>query len=118
MPNSRVIDSAGAFMGINGHPTFVGVITGNAVKNNSDTAVPFTLDAGALIMLQPDTKCTVGFGIAAALASTAAAKGAGAGPGITVEAGEKYYVTLFHDAAFLAMVPDSGTTNLKVYTQK
>lgn len=95
---------------LNGSPSLAdgGTITATTTKNNSDTAVPFTMLANRAYLLQPDLAVYVKSGTTSGTTVTAA-------NGLLIEAFEKYVITLLDTETFLAALSVSGASaNLKV----
>lgn len=90
----------------------LGVITATTTaKNNTNTAVPFTLAQGERILIQPDVACYVGF-----VATTTGAVTSGAtGTGLQVEAGQTLELPVGNRLRYLSAVTAAGTVNLKVF---
>lgn len=93
---------------LNGSPNWVGTVVATTTKNNSDTAVPFTLEANKSYLLQPDTACYVKAGAASTQTVTTA-------NGLLLEAYEKYVITLLNSETYIAALAVSGTSNVKVF---
>lgn len=93
-----------------GSPKYLGTITttDTAAKNNANTAVPFTLTSGSLLLLQPDTDCALAAAEASGTAVTAAT-------GVTVYAGERYPLTLHPKETFLSVIRLGANVNVKVF---
>jgi hypothetical protein len=105
---NRPLDQEQQLPALNGSPQFLGVVVATTTKNNADTAVPFTIPTGAVLLLQPDTACY----LKAATASTGTVTTAN---GVLLAANEKFTVMLATDEAWVACLAVSGTTNLKVW---
>lgn len=89
-------------MAVDGSPRFLGTIVSTTTKNNADTAVPFTIPAGSVLLLQPTA--AVQF-----LAGTTAAATATTGNGVGLATGEKYKLILAEDEAYVACVGAAST---------
>ena len=90
-----------------GDGTYAGVIVATATaKNNSDTAAPFTLAEGALILLQPDAACYV--------EGQSAAAGTAATTDTLLAANERYVLLLKPGQAYVSVKAVSGTVNCQV----
>lgn len=106
---------------LNGCPVTpaLGCITGSAATSNASTAAPFPLVGGTLYLLQADTACYVATGASSA-AALAAVTGSSASLGgflFDPAFGPSFLVVLQPADTCLAMVPVTGTTNLKVFAQ-
>jgi hypothetical protein len=106
---------------LNGCPVYAGTVTGSAATSNASTSpAPFALQAGGMYLLQPDTACYVATGPSSA-AAIAAVTGSSAslGGGFLVDpavCGAGFLLTLRPSDTHVAMLPSTGTTNLKVFT--
>jgi hypothetical protein len=106
---------------LNGCPVTpaLGVITGTAATSNGSTAAPFTLVGGTLYLLQADTACYVATGATSAAALLAVTGSSATVGGFLFDPayGPSFLVMLQPADTAIAMVPVTGTTNLKVFTQ-
>jgi hypothetical protein len=92
-----------------GSPQYLGTITSGAgAKNNSDTAVPFTIPQGALLMLQADAAVFVQPVTTAAGAATVA-------QGVKLAADEKFLLWLGSSEAYVSAIALAGNPNIKVW---
>lgn len=89
-----------------GEPTYLGTIVATTVKTNANTAAPFTITAGTVLTLCPDTACYVLMG--ASVTCTA-------NNGFPLAAGATATVCLKNDTTVVQCLAVSGTTNLKVF---
>lgn len=105
--SSQLLDQA-----LEGDFTLLGTITATTTKNNHDTAVPFNNTGnglgGKVVMVLADTACYIATGTANTVAVTAA-------NGYPLAAGDARRFTLKSLNGWLACLPVSGTTNLKVW---
>jgi len=94
--------------GLNADGTYLGTIIATTVKDQSNTASPFTtVSQHDVVMVQPDAACYVD------TASTAAAGTLTSANGIYLEANEKYYMRM-SKGAYIMCLAVTGTVNLKV----
>jgi hypothetical protein len=91
---------------LNGRPTYLGTITATTVKTNADTAVPFTLNPGTVLLIQADAEGYFSVGSAATLTAS---------NGVLLQAKEKFLLILAGDDRTLQALPVSGTLNLSVH---
>lgn len=88
---------------------YLGTITATTTaKNNTDTAVPFTLEQGARILIQPDVACYVALVSATTGAVTT-------GTGLLIEAGQPYEIPVGVRLRYLSVITSAGTANVKVF---
>lgn len=95
----------------------IGCITGTAATSNGSTVTPFSLNNSSMYFLQADTACYVGSGPDSATAiANVTGSGATAGGFLVDPAvyGVGFMITLRPSDTCVAMVPVTGTTNLKV----
>lgn len=91
-----------------GQFTYLGVITATTAKDNSDTAVPFTINRGNVVMVQCDVASYVYLPKTAAAASST--------NGLKIQAGEvKQFRASASSTPKLSVIPVSGTANCKVW---
>ncbi len=90
---------------LNGSPRYLGEIISTTVKTNADTAVPFTIKAGSLLLLIPSAAVQVLPGFLPAVTCTTT-------NGITLAASEKFYLLLRSDITTLQAV---GSATTKVW---
>lgn len=105
---SRPADPGKQQEALHGSPQFLGTITSTTTKNNSNTAVPFTIPLGAYLLVAADAACNIRGGTVSTLTVTTA-------NGIPVAAGEKFTLILATDEAYVACV---GSANLGVWQLK
>lgn len=87
--------------------TYGGVIVATTTsQTNSTTAVPFTINEGSLLLLQPDAACYV--------SGKASSSGAAATTDTLVAAGERFPVLLLPGQSYIAVRAVSGTVNCQV----
>jgi hypothetical protein len=87
--------------------TYAGVIVATTTaKNNSDTAVPFTLAPGALLQIQPDAACYI--------EAQSLAAGTAATTDTLVSANERVILQLDSTQAYVSVKAVSGTVNCQV----
>lgn len=91
--------------GLNGSPTFLGVIVSTTAVDNSTTASDFEIPAGALLLLVPDADVHVLPGTVADGAVTTA-------NGVPVAADEKFYILLKSSQTAVQAI---GAANTKVW---
>lgn len=88
-----------------GCPTYIGSISATTTaKNNTDTAVPFAIPAGKLLLIQPDTAVGVTIGGNATLLTS-----------LYLAANEKYMVLFKSTDSLLSIIPWTGTSVVKVF---
>lgn len=97
---------------LNGSPQLLGTLvsTGTSV-NNSSTATPFTIAAGAVVLLQPTAAGYIRTGKTTALAAASTTS-------VKLAADEKYLLLLQSDEAYVAWIPGSGSANCLVHEMK
>lgn len=105
---NRPLDGPSQLEALNGSPQFLGVIVATTTKNNADTAVPFTIPGGAVILIQSDTACYV-------RAATAATGTVTTANGVLIAANEKFTVCLHPEESWVAALAVAGTSNVKVF---
>lgn len=89
----------------------LGVITATTdAKNQSNTAVPFTIPAGERILVQPDVACWVKVGASGVAATTSAT-----GSSLQLDAAEKFEFTAGTRLNLLSAIVGTGTVNLRVF---
>lgn len=86
----------------------LGTITATTTKNNSDTAVTFTIPSAAKLSIQCDVAAYVVVGTGSSTASTSAT-------GVTVQANALFLTATGNGQNHVAILPVSGTANCKVY---
>lgn len=99
---TRPLGLAQSSMAVYGSPRFLGTIVSTTTKNNSDTAVPFTIPAGSVLLLQPTAEVQI-------LPGTTAAATATTGNGLTILADERFTFILAEDEAYVACVGAAST---------
>jgi len=57
MAYSRELGTTKLVASLNGAPKYLGTIASTTVKTNADTAVPFTIPDGQVLLLQADAAC-------------------------------------------------------------
>lgn len=95
-----------------GAPSFLGVIIATSAKDNSNTAVPFVIPAGCLIMLQSDADY---YYLPQAVAATAVTTANGVLVDVSVETWPQR-VFLSGSQAYISCLSVSGTANVKVWS--
>jgi len=108
----RKLDQSGIIMVLNGSPSFLGTIaSAGASTTNASTATPFTITKGSCLLLQGDAafhfKAGDSSSVSAATAST-----------VKLTADEKFILVLEADQTHLAIIPSSGSANVKVFQLK
>lgn len=98
----RKLSQEDLMRGLNGSPEFLGVITSTTVKDNSTTAVPFTIKKGDLLLMVPSAAVHVLPGLAASGAVTTA-------NGVPLAADEKWYMLLKSDISAVQVVGSAST---------
>lgn len=97
---------------LSGTPVLLGTITATTTKNNHDTAVPFNNTGaalgGKLVMLQCDSACYVVTGTLNTTAATAAT-------GVLLSSYERVVMWLGESYGWVAVLPVSGTSVVKVW---
>lgn len=93
---------------LGGSPRYLGVIAASTAKNNSTTAVPFAIPAGALLLCQTDADVQW-LGQSSSTATTTTANGVLQDVSID---GPSFHVYLTGDQAYLSCV---GTANVSVW---
>jgi hypothetical protein len=121
-PVFRNRNASGQLSELNGTPLTpcAGCVTSSgSATSHSTTATPFTLSPGQLLAIQPDTACYVATGATSAAAITAVTGSSATAGGFKIDPGfaVTYYLALPGTDAFVAILPVSGTTNLKVFQQ-
>ncbi len=101
----RQLDQDQLMRALNGSPRYLGVIASTTVKTNADTAVPFTIKPGSLLLLVPSAAVNVLPGFSPAITVTTA-------NGIPLTASEKFYMLLKKDVSTIQVV---GTANTSVW---
>lgn len=86
----------------------LGTITATTTKNNSDTAVPFTLNKGARIAIQCDTAAYVTTGTTSAVTAATTT-------GVKLAADVLFDIPLRSTEQYVAVVAVSGTSVCKVF---
>jgi hypothetical protein len=105
---SRPLDLAQQLVALNGSPQYLGTIAANATVNNSDTAAPFDIPAGAVIQIQADAGCCFRAGTSDTITVTT-------GNGVELVADERHTFILASDEAYLAVIGTGGAANVKVW---
>jgi hypothetical protein len=95
---------------LNGEDSYKGVIIATTVKDNSNTATPFTLTQGEWYQVQCDAVCYVLVGATAASATLTTSTG------VYLDAREKYTLRL-QSGAYIQALASSGTANMKVWNK-
>src|SRR5690348_4615508 len=94
-----------ALVALNGCPVtpILGLITGSAATSNSSTGTAFTMVAGQLYALQPDTACYIATGATSAAAVTAVTASSASVGGFKIDPafGPTFYLALPGTDAFL-----------------
>jgi hypothetical protein len=94
---------------LNGSHAFLGTITATTTKNNSDTAVPFTITEGTCLMIQSDVATYI-------LAGTATTQTVTSANGLRIEANEKYVMWLTAKQLYLACLGVAATATVKIWS--
>jgi hypothetical protein len=88
---------------------YLGTITASTAKDQSNTAVPFTIEPNSRILIQPaDGACYISLNKVAATAVTSA-------NGLALDASEKLELSTGSRLTYLSCLPFSGTVNVKVF---
>ena len=105
--SGRSRDFAQQIPALNRSPHYLGTITGSAAKDNGNTAVTFLIPAGVAVMCQPDATCYISSEFDhSTIASTNSQ---------LVGANERWTAFLWTNETTVAMLPVSGTVNVKVF---
>lgn len=115
---SALARAAGGLPGTNqllsaapGAPAYLGTIIATTAKDNSNTAVQFTIPAGTLIMLQSDADY---YYLPQSVAATAVTTANGVKVTVAVETWPQR-VFLSGNQAYISCLSVSGTANVKVW---
>lgn len=106
----RIADVATAINKLNGPQVTLGLITATTSKNNGTTAVPFPTSpvtlGGKYLTLQSDTAFYLAYGVDNTVTATSA--------DTLIDAGVIWPVSMDGGYLYIAVLPVSGTSNVKV----
>jgi hypothetical protein len=100
--NANLIGQAAFGQMMVGTPTLLGAIVSTTTKTNGDTAVPFDIPAGALLLIQPSAAVHV-YPVSAADGAATTSNG------IKLVADEKFLLRMKDATPFLAIVGAATT---------
>lgn len=86
---------------------YLGTISGSAATDNGSTGSPFTIPVGCAVLCQPDAACYLSSEFTHSTISSSNA--------VLVGANEKWTAFLWSTESQVAMLPVSGTVNVKVF---
>jgi hypothetical protein len=108
LPLGKSRDPAAQIPALNRFPHYLGTITATTTaKDNSTTAVPFTIPQGVAVMCQPDAACYLSSEFPAATVATTNS--------MLIGANERWVGFLWGTETIVAAKAVAGTVNVKVF---
>jgi len=99
---ARLLSQGGFAQALSGTPTLLGAIVSTTTINNGDTAVPFTIPPGALILIQPSAAVHI-YPVSSVTGTATTANG------VKLVTDEKFIIRMTADRPFLAIVGAATT---------